>query len=403
MTRFTACALFLGFGAASLLAGCASTVVSPAPLEQIQASTKKAQKAPDKPIPIVMPTFDALRGDGLYYFDNAEPSRFFLADAIATNGRWPVKEEFRRGGAHGFTWGSGAAAVLRSGRPLDPQAAESVSLSKDGVVTIHFEPEGRGKNEASLTLRLKLEVYDLSGLPIGYYLVTRSGKSTPAGYFIGERFVFPKGSIGYRAVLSTPRDEVIVPTRKAFTGSETIEAFSKRFTKDIPYCLRYIPGKRSDPVGLRFEEPIAKKVVKSKGKVLEASQKGEAEVYAVKKGTLFCQKASERAVAKADWTLRWINGTRTISFAFPRDISPEDYGVPRAHRDALRVAMAQEKNGRKTRLVPALLWLADRPVTDHQWRFNRRAAEAVEAAIKATEAQREAWEAKRKRPQPRNR
>lgn len=387
-----------------LLTGCAGNVVDPAPIETVQAKTAQGQagkaKQPDKPVPMSVATFQALRGDGLYYFDNAAPSRFFVSESIATNGRWPVEEEFRRGASHGFTWGSGAAAILRNGRALDPQAAESVSVEKNGDVILHFK-SGKGSKE-TLTLRLKLEAYDLSGLPIGYYLVTRSGRSTPAGYFIGERYVFPQGSVGYRAVLTTPKDEVIVPTKQAFSGSETIEAFSQRFTKEIPYCLRYIPGKRSEPIGLRFDEPIQKKTVKQKGKTVEAAQKGEVELYEVKKGTLFCAKEKERSIGEADWNLRWVNGTRTISFTFPEHLNPEDYGVAKAHRDALRVALAQEKAGKKTKLVPARLWLAGKPITDYQWRFNRKAAEAIEAALKATEEKREAWEAKQKRPQLKN-
>lgn len=402
MARFVLRTALFGLSAASLLlAGCANTVVSPAPIDEIKASpaAKSAKKAPDKPIPMAMPTIDALKGDGLYYFDNAEPSRFFITDAIATNGRRPVKEEFRRGGSHGFTWGSGAAAVLRNGRAMDPKAVESVSVGKNGAVMLHFKPTEKTAGKDAMMLSLKLEAYDLSGLPIGDYLVTRSGKSTPAGYFIAGRYVFPKGSVGYRAVLTTSRDEVIVPTKQAFTGSNSIEAFSKRFTKEIPYCLRYVPGKRAEPIGMRFDEPIVKKTERIKGRMVEKAQSGEVALYPVKKGTLFCEKTSDRPIAEADWTLRWVNGTRTISFEFPESIDANDFGVPRAHRNALRVALAEEKIGRTVKLVPARLWLKNRPITDYQWRFNRTAAEAVEAALNATQDRREAWEAKQKRPQ----
>ena len=89
-----------------------------------------------------------------------------------------------------------------------------------------------------------------------------------------------------------------------------------------------------------------------------------------------------------------MNGTRTISFTFPEHLNPEDYGVAKAHRDALRVALAQEKAGKKTKLVPARLWLAGKPITDYQWRFNETAAEAVREALEATKDARREWDAK---------
>ena len=330
-----------------------------------------------------------------------------MTDTIAENGLYDVKEEFKRGEPHGFTWGTGAAAILRKGVALDPQAIEGVSLAKDRHIIVHLRSNDtsrkkgkkRSEDPSGLDLHMTLEAYDMSDLPIGPYLVTRTNRTTPAGYLIGSRHTFPKGSIGYRATLWVNSDEVIVPTKNAFTGSGSIEDFSKRFTKEIPYCLRYIPGRNATPLGLKFEEPIVKKTGKdSKGRLVEVAQKGSAELYPVQKGTIFCNRDDERSLATARWSLRYVNGSRVLEFDFPDDIRAEDFGVPRTHRDALKVAFAEERvleKGKTVRkLVPARVWRANRRITDYQWRFNETAAEAVREALEATKDARREWDAK---------
>ncbi len=395
-----------------LLTGCSSTLTANNAAKTVAepAKTAKAAARPKKkeaPVPVAMPAFDALKGKGLYYFDDNKGSRFYVTDTIAENGLYDVKEEFKRGEPHGFTWGTGAAAILRKGVALDPQAIEGVSLAKDRHIIVHLRSNDtsrkkgkkRSEDPSGLDLHMTLEAYDMSDLPIGPYLVTRTNRTTPAGYLIGSRHTFPKGSIGYRATLWVNSDEVIVPTKNAFTGSGSIEDFSKRFTKEIPYCLRYIPGRNATPLGLKFEEPIVKKTDKdSKGRLVEVAQKGSAELYPVQKGTIFCNRDDERSLATARWSLRYVNGSRVLEFDFPDDIRAEDFGVPRTHRDALKVAFAEERvleNGKTIRkLVPARVWRANRRITDYQWRFNETAAEAVREALEATKEARREWDAK---------
>lgn len=395
-----------------LLTGCSSTLTANNAAKTVAepAKTAKAAARPKKkeaPVPVAMPAFDALKGKGLYYFDDNKGSRFYVTDTIAENGLYDVKEEFKRGEPHGFTWGTGAAAILRKGVALDPQAIEGVSLAKDRHIIVHLrsndtsrkKEKKRSEDPSGLDLHMTLEAYDMSDLPIGPYLVTRTNRTTPAGYLIGSRHTFPKGSIGYRATLWVNSDEVIVPTKNAFTGSGSIEDFSKRFTKEIPYCLRYIPGRNATPLGLKFEEPIVKKTDKdSKGRLVEVAQKGSAELYPVQKGTIFCNRDDERSLATARWSLRYVNGSRVLEFDFPDDIRAEDFGVPRTHRDALKVAFAEERvleNGKTVRkLVPARVWRANRRITDYQWRFNETAAEAVREALEATKEARREWDAK---------
>lgn len=389
--------LVLASAGALVMTGCAGVPYEPGtavPVDQSASSAQKKKKEEPKPIPIVRPSRDALQGDGIYYFNDNVVSQFRITDAIAQNGLYPVKESYSRGAAHGFTWGAGAAALLRGGKALDASNIIGVELAQDGHLIVHYRGE---KPRSNLKLNIKLETFDMSGLPIGPYLKTRMNRPTPAGYLIGSKFAFPKGSLGYRARMWTENDEVLVPTKTAFTGSKSIEDFSKRFAKDIPYCLRYIPNRRAVPLGFTFEEPIVKKTARSKGRTVEKAQTGEAEIYRVKPGTIFCSKApdSPRAVGTAKWSLRYVQGTRVLAFSFPEAFAAENFGVASAHRDALQVAFAEERiNGGKRRLVPARIWLADHPMLDMQWRFNKTAADAVQDAIAQTADARRDWESR---------
>ena len=278
-----------------------------------------------------------------------------------------------------------------------------MSVEKSGNVRLHYPPL-KAKNAKPMSLSIKLIAYDLSGLPIGPYLKTRAGKSTPAGWLIANRYVFPEGSVGYRTVASVDETEVLVPTQKAFTGSAQIEDFSQRFAKDIPYCLRFIPNRDDEPLGLRFPKAIVKqtktvKLTRGRTRTEEVAQAGEAMLYPVKKNTLFCAAEGSQTAA-AQWNLQYVNGTRVISFTFPDEVSPANYGFLKTHRDALRLAFAEERvkqRGKTTTQVrPAALWLAGKPVLDEQWRFNAVAADAVSDAIRLTADQRAAWEAEQK-------
>ena len=378
-------------GASLLLSGCASTPIASA----VPASEAPQKKKKPEPVLMPMPTIDAFKGAGLFYFDDNIRTQLFIKDNIAVNGRYAVQENFPLGSRHGFTWGGGAAAILRNGSPLDAQQPLFLTQGKDGRVVIQFAGGGR----KPLALQVKLVAYSLEGLPIGPYLVTRQNTATPSGYIISNRYVFPTGAVGYRAVLMIEVDEVLVPTQTAFTGSDSIENFSKRFTKEIPYCLRYIPTRRSEPVGMRFDKPIVKKTKRVKGKLQEVAQSGEARLTTVKKGTLFCQQEGKSQLANARWDLRYINGTRVLLFTFPEEVRSADFGILHQHRNALRLAFAEELSTERRRTVkkvrPGAVWLGGREILDAQWRFNETAADAISDAISRTKDLRKDWEAKK--------
>lgn len=394
-------AVGLACAAVLTLSGCAATSITGS--TAVPAAEASAKKMKAEPVKISMPVVDAFRGSGIFFFDDNVRSRLYISDTIAVNGRLPLKEEAPRGVAKGFTWGAGAATILRNGEPQPLTSPQALSVEKSGNVRLHYPPL-KAKNAKPMSLSIKLIAYDLSGLPIGPYLKTRAGKSTPAGWLIANRYVFPEGSVGYRTVASVDETEVLVPTQKAFTGSAQIEDFSQRFAKDIPYCLRFIPNRDAEPLGLRFPKAIVKqtktvKLTRGHTRTEEVAQSGEAMLYPVKKNTLFCAAEGSQTAA-AQWNLQYVNGTRVISFTFPDEVSPANYGFLKTHRDALRLAFAEERvkqRGKTTTQVrPAALWLAGKPVLDEQWRFNAVAADAVSDAIRLTADQRAAWEAEQK-------
>lgn len=384
-------------GAATLLSGCSGLPVSSAASDATASSVTRTADGKLILQPISVSAMSAFEGDGIYYFDNADRSEMRLGKA-QKNGARPIVEKFPAGAHHGFTWGSGAVAVLRSGQALDAHGNATLTRVSDDTVRLTFV----GGGKTPLNLKVKLVAYNLEGHPIGGKLVTRHNTPTSAGYIIGGRHVFPKGAIGYRTIVSTDRDEVLVPTRAAFTGSNSIEAFSGRFTKSIPYCLRYIPGPEAEPVGLRFTQAIEKKTRKNGRRIEEVGQSGEVTLLPVKRNTLFCAAEGSSQLSTATWRLRYVNGTRLIDFSFPDEVNAPSFGILPEHRKALFPAFAEEKmtskatKGKKavttTQVRPSIVWVGNTEIEDAQWRFNRVAADAISEALDATKEKREAWE-----------
>lgn len=377
--------------AALWLTGCATTAPVQEPSEPATFTNLGARAKPATPTMarrIPMPVVDAFKGDGIFFFDDDEGAQFRITDLIRENNRYPVVENYRFGKPHGFTWGSGAVGLIRNGERLPPEHPVTLRPEDDHVV-IEFD------GDVNMELHVKLEAYDVSNHEIRDYLRTRGNMPTNAALFMGEER-FPEGSVAYAATIWVTREELLATSSTAFTGSDTIEAFSKRFTKETPYCLNVLPGDNVHPVGLRFMAPIQKKTVRKnrRSKPVEVAQKGRVKVYRTKPGTIFCQRSMPDAIAEAQWNLDTINGTRTLTLDFPDLIDSLSIGLMTANRNKLRPAFAEENVDRKTtRVIPAILWLKNQPIRDSQYRFNKTAAKAIADAVKASRPKREAWEA----------
>lgn len=378
--------------AALWLTGCAATKPIEEPAEPATFTNLGPRATPATPTlarRIPMPVVDAFKGDGVFFFADDEGAQFCITDLIRENNAYPVVENYRFGKPHGFTWGAGAVGIVRDGQRVPPEKPILLRPENDHVVIV-FD------GAKHLELHVSLEAYDVSNHEIRDYLRTRGNMPTHAALFMGEER-FPEGSVAYATTLWVKQDELLATSATAFTGSNTIEAFSQRFTKETPYCLNVLPGNDVHPIGLRFSKAIQKKTVRKskRSSPVEVEQKGRVKVYQTKPGTIFCQRKIPDAIGEAEWYLRYVNGTRTLTLAFSDQIDPLSIGLMTANKHTLLPAFAEEKTDKRNgrRVIPAILWLKDKPIRDSQYRFNKTAAKAIADAIKASRPKREAWEA----------
>lgn len=378
--------------AALWLTGCAATKPIEEPAEPATFTNLGPRATPATPTlarRIPMPVVDAFKGDGIFFFADDEGAQFCITDLIRENNAYPVVENYRFGKPHGFTWGAGAVGIVRDGQRLPPEKPILLRPEGDHVVIV-FD------GAKHMELHVSLEAYDVSNHEIRDYLRTRGNMPTHAALFMGEER-FPEGSIAYATTLWVKQDELLATSATAFTGSNTIEAFSQRFTKETPYCLNVLSGNDVQPIGLRFSKAIQKKTVRKskRSRPVEVDQTGRVKVYQTKPGTIFCQRNIPDAIGEATWHLRYVNGTRTLTLAFPDAIDPLSIGLMTANKNNLLPAFAEEKTDKRNgrRVIPAILWLKDKPIRDSQYRFNKTAAKAITDAIKASRPKREAWEA----------
>ena len=354
--------------AALWLTGCAATKPIEEPAEPATFTNLGPRATPATPTlarRIPMPVVDAFKGDGVFFFADDEGAQFCITDLIRENNAYPVVENYRFGKPHGFTWGAGAVGIVRDGQRLPPEKPILLRPEGDHVVIV-FD------GAKHMELHVSLEAYDVSNHEIRDYLRTRGNMPTHAALFMGEER-FPEGSIAYATTLWVKQDELLATSATAFTGSNTIEAFSQRFTKETPYCLNVLSGNDVQPIGLRFSKAIQKKTVRKskRSRPVEVDQTGRVKVYQTKPGTIFCQRN------------------------IPDAIDPLSIGLMTANKDNLLPAFAEEKTDKRNgrRVIPAILWLKDKPIRDSQYRFNKTAAKAITDAIKASRPKREAWEA----------
>ena len=394
--RLTRRHFLAGFGAASTLAltGC-FTGIPKEPEEKwvfprfTNLGSRVRPATPDYAKPIACSTLDALSGEGLFFFNDDHGAQFHVKGKARQKNTYLIEEKFDKGEEHGFTWGSGAVAILKSARRIQPERPTTIRILPDGHAVIAF------KDDRTLELHVKLEAYDVSGQPIREYLRTRANMPTTAALFMGAE-QFPAGSIAYAATLWVEQDEILSPSHTAFTGSETLEDFSKRYMKDTPMCMRSLPGRDVRSIGVLFEKPIRAKKVRRRGRWLEEAQSGNLKVYATKRGTIFCQKSLPEKLGDARWRLAWVNGTRTLAVEIPDELDALSFGMSEANRHCLLPAFSEERKGsgrRRTRqVIPTYLWKKNCEIRDAQFRFNATAARAIQAALFASQSRREQWE-----------
>lgn len=377
----------------ALLSGCALTQSGAQPANASEFTNVGASA------PLALPdasrlnisALQALSGQGMYYFDDNKAARLYIVQDKASKDQYLVKESFAQGTPHGLPWGNGAEALAYDGVAVRPENILSAQAARDGHLVVSYG------DHPNMKINMKLEAFDVSGMLVRDFLRTRSNQPTLSASFVSSDRKFPKGSVAYAMTLWVDQDEVLIPNLKGFTGADTIEDFSKRFSNATPYCLRFLPGNVVQPMGMSFKEPIVAKTSKVKGKTVEEDQEGRLALYAAKKNTVFCGRERDEEVAQAKWQLSRVNGTRVIEFEFPGNVPAASFGMTEENRHHLSTGIAEvvssEGATRQTRAVPVYVWHKGAPVRDSQYRFNETAAQAVEAALAEAAPLRAKWEA----------
>jgi hypothetical protein len=312
--------------------------------------------------PIALPSFDALRGDGLYYFQGTRVSNIRATGAAGEGNRYALTETSNDSNVTTLNGSIDVAHAVLNGERRALGRPNYAIPANDGSVYIVYA------GQASLRMAVTLQAYDVSDLPISYFLRTPENYPKAEANKAGNA-KFPAGSIAYLATARFFDDVLMLPRRESFTGASSTGQFVGNFSKQIPYCLAYEDRQGARPYAMLF-------------KAGAAGKKGEVALYPAKTGTLFCDRAVDQVVGQGEWEERTVGGTRAIVLSFPAQVDPLDTGVSTLERESARIAFIEPTKGLPG-VRPGKLYQAGASMYDYQYRFNRVAADAVRQAIGA--------------------
>jgi hypothetical protein len=313
--------------------------------------------------PVAAPSFDALKGEGLYLFQGTKVSNIRVAPNAVDGQRYPVTETSTD--VNASTIGSNidvAHAVLGGERRALGRPNFAVPL-QDGTFEVVYAGDAR------MRIAVTLQAFDVSDMPISLFLRTPDNYPKPEAARAGSTR-FPKGSVAYLTSGRFADDVLMLPRRESFTGASNTTQFVSNFSKQIPYCLAYEDRQGAKPYAMLFKPAAA------------GQKKGEVTLYPAKTGTLFCDKAAEQVLGTGQWEERTIGGTRAVVLSFPAQVDPLDTGVSPIERESARIAFIEPTKGLPG-VRPGKLYQAGSVVYDYQYRFNKVAADAVRQAIGA--------------------
>jgi len=310
--------------------------------------------------PLAQPSFDALKGDGLFYVEGSKVSNMRITGAAGEGNRYPIAETSSDSNETTLNGNIDVAHAVLNGERRALGRPNFAIPANDGSLYIIYA------GQAPLRLVVNLQAFDVSEMPISLFLRTRDNypkqEATRAG---NSRF--PQGSVAYLATARFFDDVLMLPRRESFTGATNTGQFVGNFSKQIPYCLAYEDRKGANPYAMFFK-PAA------------AGKKGAVVLYPAKSGTLFCDKAADRVLAEGEWEERTVGGTRAVVLSFPANVDPLDTGVSTVERESARIAFIEPTKGQPG-VRPGKLYQAGASVYDYQYRFNKTAADAIRVAI----------------------
>ena len=343
------------FAAAVLLSGCATHTVDYQP----KANYKEFTDATWRPESNIRPPFRsteipvdsvAALQEGIYAFYDTHRSFFQLQPA--QTGSWTVSETVTQAGERCFTWGQGAVQLIRNSRVLNNEGPMVASRLPDGRILL------QNSGQAVFNLAVELRAYNISGKPIRHFLRNGNNQPDSLAWFVPADAKFPQGSVAYLATYWLGDDEIVQPSRSAFTGARNLESMVARYTaKTTPYCMSYVSHLEATPYGLSFERPVR--------------QRG-----------------------------KYIQGTRVLELTEDADVPSSDIGIQPINNDGIDVGFAEIVRGNKgqsrLQVVPVRIVRNNQPVTDFRLKFNAAAAQAIAEVLPEADASRRAHDERNK-------
>lgn len=351
MTRLKAFATMLALASPLAIAQTPTTVLSPLPRVDVEPV------ADAKPLKVV--AVDALKGEGLYYFQGTRIVNLRIAGSPQGD-RHPLKETTTDGGVGAFNTNIDVAHFVRDGerRPIgEPSFAVAEA---DGSMQLVYQ------SSSPLHLKVAMRGYDVSGLPIRNFLRTASNYTKPEAARVGEA-KFPAGSVAYLSTVRFQDDVLMLPRKESFTGASNTRQMVTNFSRETPFCLSYEDRNGARPYAVMFRDPSATKA-------------GRVQLYAAKPGTMFCARATEDVLAEGTWEEMTVGGTKAVVLSFGANVDPLDTGVVDVEREAARIAFIEPSKGAPG-VRPGKLYRAGARIADYQYRFNATAAAAVRTAL----------------------
>jgi hypothetical protein len=317
-----------------------------------------------EPVPVVgakpmsLPSFEALKGDGLYYFNGANVGNLRL-DGKQAGDRHALMESSTDASGSAFNGNIDVAHFVRDGERKAVGRPSFATPAQDGTVTLTYA------GQTPLHLKVRLQAYDVSGLHVREFLRTSENFPRPEATRAGSA-TFPAGSIAYLATVRFAEDTLMLPKRESFTGAKNTGEFVHNFSRQIPFCLSYEDRNGAKPYAMLFKTTGGKK--------------GPLILYGAKPGTLFCDRDGPQVVAEGEWEERTVGGTKAVVLSFATNVDPLDTGVTHVERESARIAFIEPTKGTMG-VRPGKLYLAGQRVNDFQYRFNKTAADAIRGAV----------------------
>lgn len=377
----------VALAAAVLLAGCGSPTVTHQPRADYREFTdatwrpEVSIRPPFRSAEVPIDTVSVLE-EGVYAFYDTHRSFFKLQPSGLDT--WTVTETAEAAGQRCFTWGQGAVRIIRNSKVLANEGPMSASRLADGRVLL------QNTGDAVFNLAVELRAYDISGKPIRQFMRNGNNQPDALAWFVPGEAKFPSGSVAYLATYWLGDDEIVQPSRSAFTGAGSLENMLARYTtKKTPYCLSYVSHQEAIPYGLSFERPVVKR-----GQRRAASREGHFVLNPVHRKNMFCEKLPVGEQKGGTWRISRIQGTRVLELFENADVPSSDMGIQPINNDAVDVGFAEvvrAGNGKaKLQVVPVRIIRNNQPATDFRLKFNATAAQAIAEVLPAAEAARQA-------------